>query len=206
VHERCFSLFDQQRSQSFDLFLERTPEEPRYSRIILSAGLPEQIDTIPSAYTDQMHPRRLSFPLLCFLTKHEPRLRLLTTPSWQRTLTTKPSSPPSYPLPNLHRYTRGRWLIDDNLERKARYVSFNLAELCAVVITNCSGAERITALERKEGSNARVLIFSLDNGRRVVAKLPTSVAGPKRLTTNSEVATIEYSTFRSYCNIDVVDE
>jgi hypothetical protein len=40
-----------------------------------------------------------------------------------------------------------------------------------------------------------VLIFSLDNGKKAVAKLPTSVAGPKRLTTNSEVATMEYSKF-----------
>jgi hypothetical protein len=153
-----------------------------------------------------MHPRRLTRPFLPFLTKHRTPFRVLQHHPSQRNLTTKPSSPPIYPIPELHHYTRGRWLIEDSLERKARYVSFNLAELCAVVITNCSGAERITALERKEGSNARVLIFSLDNGRRVVAKLPTSVAGPKRLTTNSEVATIEYSTFRSYCNIDVVDE
>jgi hypothetical protein len=153
-----------------------------------------------------MHPRRLPRPFFSILGKHRTPFRFLQHHPSRCTLTTKPNFPPLYPIPELHHYTRGRWLIDDSLERKARYVSFNLAELCAVVITNCSGAERITALERKEGSNARVLIFSLDNGRKVVAKLPTSVAGPKRLTPNPEVATIEYSTFRSYCNIDVVDE
>jgi hypothetical protein len=153
-----------------------------------------------------MYPRRPASPFSSLLTKYKPHLRPLTSSSWQRNLTTKLNFPLPYPLPELHNYTSGRWLIDDSLERKARHVSFNLAELCAVVITNCSGAERITAVERKEGSNARVLIFSLDNGRRVVAKLPTSVAGPKRLTTNSEVATIEYSKFRSYCKIEVVDE
>ncbi|KAL1297522.1 hypothetical protein AAFC00_005038 [Neodothiora populina] len=97
-----------------------------------------------------------------------------------------------YHVPELYNYTRGRWLIDDILERNARYIYFNYSELCALVITNCPGAEGITSIEKKEGSNARVFLFTLDNGGKVVAKLPTSVAGPKRLTTSSEVATLEY--------------
>jgi hypothetical protein len=154
-----------------------------------------------------MHPRRLSRPFLSPLMRHKPRFRPLETHTSRRNLVTRPDFLLTCSIPELHRYTRGRWLIDDTLERKARYVSFNLEELCAVVIGSCPGAaQRITALERKEGSNALVLIFSLDNGRKVVTKLATSVAGPKRLTTNSEVATIEYSMFWSvgYHNIEVV--
>jgi hypothetical protein len=145
-----------------------------------------------------MHPRRLPRPFLSPLMRHKPRFRPLENHTSRRNLVTRPDFLLTCSIPELHRYTRGRWLIDDILERKARHVSFNLEELCAVVIGSCPGAaQRITALERKEGSNALVLIFSLDNGRKVVAELPTSVAGPKRLTTNAEVATVEYSMFWS---------
>ena len=34
--------------------------------------------------------------------------------------------------------------------------------------------------------------MTTDDGSRVVAKLPTSVAGPARFVTNSEVATVTY--------------
>jgi hypothetical protein len=41
-----------------------------------------------------------------------------------------------------------------------------------------------------------VFIFHTNNAKRIVARLPFAVAGPARLTTNSEVATIKYR--RSY--------
>lgn len=99
------------------------------------------------------------------------------------------------PVPELYKYNRGRWLIDDKLHQDARYLSFDFEALCAVVLESCPGATRITSLEKKEGNNARVFIFSLDHGKKAVAKLATSVAGPKQLTTNSEVATMKYSMF-----------
>jgi len=37
-----------------------------------------------------------------------------------------------------------------------------------------------------------VFLISLDNGRKVVARLPTRLAGPPRLTLSSEVATLAY--------------
>lgn len=97
-----------------------------------------------------------------------------------------------YSVPKLFEYTRGRWLIDDAEELRARFLAFNYENLCALVLANCPGSTYITALEKREGSNTRVLIFSTDNGKKLVARLPTSVAGPKRLVTNSEVATIEF--------------
>jgi hypothetical protein len=78
--------------------------------------------------------------------------------------------------------------------------------LCAEVLNDSPGAKSITAVEKNDGNNARVLIFSLDDGRKVevVAKLPTSVAGPKRLATNSEVATMEYSKFHTCLELKVI--
>ena len=89
-------------------------------------------------------------------------------------------------------YTSGRWLRNDKLERDARFIKFNFDALCKRVVELCPGAGSIESCEKKEGGFNRVFVFTCDNARRVVAKLPTMVAGPPRLTTNSEVATITY--------------
>jgi hypothetical protein len=143
-----------------------------------------------------MHPCRLSRSSLSVLTNHTICFRLLTNLSLRRTYSAKPEHE-AHPVPELHNYTRGRWLINDTLQREARHLSFNYKELCTVVISSSPGAKIVTSTEIKDGSNARILIFSLDNGRKLVAKLPTFVAGPERLTTNSEVATMEFSMFKS---------
>jgi hypothetical protein len=42
-----------------------------------------------------------------------------------------------------------------------------------------------------------VFILHLDNGVRVVARVPYRIAGPRRLTMNSEVATMSYSMYET---------
>ncbi len=97
-----------------------------------------------------------------------------------------------YPGLNPYKYTSGRWLRRDNLERDSRLLGFDFDALRKRVIELCPGATSIARYEKKEGGYNRIFIFTCDNARRVVARLPTSVAGPSRLTTNSEVATITY--------------
>lgn len=53
-------------------------------------------------------------------------------------------------------------------------------------------AQRINRCEKKEGGFNRVFVFSLDNGERLVARIPFSIAGPGSYTVSSEVATMEY--------------
>lgn len=91
-----------------------------------------------------------------------------------------------------HNYTSGRWLRHDKLQRDARYINFDFDKLCKKVIELCHGATSVTSYEKNEGGFNRVFIFTCDNGQRIVARLPTRVAGPPGLTTNSEVATIKY--------------
>ncbi|KAL9099824.1 MAG: hypothetical protein Q9163_004727 [Psora crenata] len=93
---------------------------------------------------------------------------------------------------NPHKYTSGRWLRHDHLERNSRNLNFDFDALRHRVIELCPGATSIASYEKKEGGYNRSFIFTCDNAKRVVARLPTSVAGPARLTTNSEVATITY--------------
>jgi hypothetical protein len=94
-------------------------------------------------------------------------------------------------------YTSGRWLRRDKLERDSRYISFNFDALCRRVVELCPGAVSITTYEKKEGGFNRVFFFTTDNAKRVVARLPFTLAGPPRLTTSSEVATIKYREFKS---------
>ena len=56
----------------------------------------------------------------------------------------------------------------------------------------CPGATKVVRYEKMEGSFNRAFVLSLDNGTRVVAKVPFRIAGPRRLATNSEVATMAY--------------
>lgn len=93
---------------------------------------------------------------------------------------------------NPHKYTSGRWLRRDKLEHDSRILNFDFDALRKRIIELCPGASSIARYEKKEGGYNRIFIFTCDNARRVVAKLSTSVAGPARLTTNSEVATITY--------------
>lgn len=92
-----------------------------------------------------------------------------------------------------HKYTSGRWLRRDRRECDSRYIKFDFDALRRRVIKLCPGAVSIVSYEKKEGGYNRVFVFTCDNARRIVARLPTLVAGPHRLTTNSEVATITYS-------------
>lgn len=69
---------------------------------------------------------------------------------------------------------------------------FDFPALCERAIRACPGATGVVEYEKREGGFNRVFILTMDNGRRVVARVPTGIAGPSRLTTNSEVATMSY--------------
>lgn len=89
-------------------------------------------------------------------------------------------------------YTTGRWLNRDNLERQSRYIKFDFAALCKRTVDLCPGASRVARYENKDGGFNRVFVMTMDDGTKIVAKLPTRIAGPQRLVTNSEVATMTY--------------
>lgn len=94
-------------------------------------------------------------------------------------------------------YTTGRWLNRDELQREARYRKFDFPALCKKVVNTCSGATKVIRYEKKEGGFNRVFILYLDNGERVVARVPFRIAGPRGLSTNSEVAIMAYGTMES---------
>jgi hypothetical protein len=92
-------------------------------------------------------------------------------------------------------YTSGRWLHRDEEQHASRYINFDFQALCEKVLILHPEASHIVSYEKKEGGYNKVFIFLLNNGKRIVARLPTRAAGPRTLTTNSEVATIAYGRF-----------
>lgn len=92
-----------------------------------------------------------------------------------------------------HIYTTGNWLSNDRLHRDARHVEFDFAALCARAVNVSTSATRVVRYEKKEGGFNRTFLLWLDNEACVVARVPYHIAGPRRLATNSEVATMAYS-------------
>ncbi|EEA19278.1 hypothetical protein TMatcc_009402 [Talaromyces marneffei ATCC 18224] len=91
-----------------------------------------------------------------------------------------------------HNYTDGRWLRNDQNERDMRYIGFNFDALCKRILELCPEADSISNCEKIEGGFNRVFVFTLNKSKRIVARLPFTLAGPSKLTTSSEVATIKY--------------
>jgi hypothetical protein len=95
-------------------------------------------------------------------------------------------------------YTSGRWLQNDKRERQIRHIDINFDELCRKVMDLSSGARSIIKCDKKEGGINRVFIFTMDDRSLVVARLPFTSAGPAKLDTASEVATIRYCGLNNY--------
>jgi len=75
---------------------------------------------------------------------------------------------------------------------------FDFLALCERAVYACPGATRVVKFDKREGGFNRVFLLTMDNGPCVVARVPTGIAGPPRLTTNSEVATITYCKVELY--------
>ncbi|SMQ47571.1 unnamed protein product [Zymoseptoria tritici ST99CH_3D7] len=89
-------------------------------------------------------------------------------------------------------YSRGRWLDQNEQRQKARRIEFSFDALLDVAVNCSKSAREVVACEKREGGFNRVFIVELDNGEKVVAKVPMRFAGPPALTTMSEVATLRY--------------
>lgn len=94
-------------------------------------------------------------------------------------------------------YSRGRWLDRNEQRQTARRLDFNSSALLDVAVSCSHGAREVVACEKREGGFNRAFIVELDNGIKVVAKVPMQFACPAALTTMSEVATLRYGNCHS---------
>lgn len=102
-------------------------------------------------------------------------------------------------LDALHRFTSGRWLWGERQQFAARYVTFNLSGLLSVAATAVGSNSCAQILKISEGQYNKVFLLTMNDGQKVIAKLPNPNAGRRHFTTASEVATMDFVPFLSSC-------
>ncbi|WEW56479.1 hypothetical protein PRK78_001924 [Emydomyces testavorans] len=92
---------------------------------------------------------------------------------------------------SFYRHTSRRWIFNENLRLRERYVRFNVQELmraaARAVDSRCVHIEKMA-----EGGFNKVFLLTMDNRNEVIARIPTPIAGPPFYTTASEVATMDF--------------
>ncbi|KAK2799956.1 Phosphotransferase enzyme [Onygenales sp. PD_10] len=99
---------------------------------------------------------------------------------------------PPVPDRELFSYTSGRYLYNEKLRLAERYIQFNIGALKRIAARSVS-RERVVHLKKlAEGGFNRVLLLTMEDGLEVIVKIPFSIAEPKGLATESEVATLDF--------------
>jgi hypothetical protein len=93
---------------------------------------------------------------------------------------------------DFFRFTRGRFVRNEVDEMSQQEILFNIRELAhlaaeAVDIKSC-----VDTSKYPDGMYSKALFLTVENGARVVDKVPNPNAGRPHFTTASEVATMEF--------------
>ena len=92
---------------------------------------------------------------------------------------------------DLFSYTTGRYLYNEHIRLAERYVEFNIGALEAVAVRSVDRKKVVHTSKLAEGGFNRIFLLTMDDGFEVIAKIPFPLTVPKRLTTESEVATLD---------------
>ncbi len=84
---------------------------------------------------------------------------------------------------------------------KERYVRFNVQELMRAAAHAANKDRCASIVKMAEGGFNKVFLITMDDGSEVVARIPTAIAGPRRFSTASEVATLDLA--RNILNLPV---
>ena len=93
----------------------------------------------------------------------------------------------------LFNYTSGRWLWNEEAQLAARSISFNVEALKQAACRALHSQSCVSLEKIGEGNFNKALRLTMSCGRTIIAKLPHPNAGPAKLTTSSEVATMDYA-------------
>lgn len=91
-------------------------------------------------------------------------------------------------------YSSGRFLFNEEIRLRERYVEFDIDELQAAAQRSVEHAHRRVMEIRKlaEGGFNRVLLLQMQDGFEIIAKIPYHIAGPAFYATASEAATLAF--------------
>ncbi|CAN9184199.1 unnamed protein product [Alternaria alternata] len=98
-------------------------------------------------------------------------------------------------------YTNGRWLWNEREQLEARYRRFDVSSLKQAACQAVGAHECVSFNKIGEGNYNKAYRLEMDDGQKIIAKVPHPNAGPPKLTTASEVATMEFA--RTILNIPV---
>ncbi|KAJ0417875.1 kinase-like domain-containing protein [Aspergillus carlsbadensis] len=90
------------------------------------------------------------------------------------------------------RNTSRRWIFNEPDRLNERYVKFRTAELQRIAGQVLQQEYCPDIVKLAEGGFNKVFLLRAKNGREVMARIPTPIAGPRRYTTASEVATMDF--------------
>ncbi|KAL9039161.1 MAG: hypothetical protein Q9214_004988 [Letrouitia sp. 1 TL-2023] len=90
------------------------------------------------------------------------------------------------------RFTRGRFISNEQHEMSQRYVRFDMHELTRLA-AEAVGSKSCVSIEKyPDGMYNKAFLLTMDDGTQAVAKVPNPNAGRPHFTTSSEVATMEF--------------
>jgi hypothetical protein len=93
---------------------------------------------------------------------------------------------------DLYNYTRGRFICNEKHEMSQRHVRFNVNELAHCAAEAVGAKACVSVVKYPEGMYNKSMLFTMDDGSQVVAKVPNPNAGLPHFTTASEVATMDF--------------
>ncbi|RAH44731.1 uncharacterized protein BO95DRAFT_464731 [Aspergillus brunneoviolaceus CBS 621.78] len=120
-----------------------------------------------------------------------------------RTITdlSEPTTTPTPENEHFFRYTSGRWLWDEEQQLRDRYKVFDVAALQSLAANAVRSDSCLSMTKLAEGGYNKVFRLIMNDGKKVLARIPNPTAGPAFYTTASEVATMELA--RDFLQISV---
>ncbi|KAG6092770.1 hypothetical protein E4U30_004966 [Claviceps sp. LM220 group G6] len=94
----------------------------------------------------------------------------------------------------LFSFTSGRFVQNEEQELAQRYREFNINELARRAARAVQADRCLSIKKLPDGFYNRILLLTMDNGKEVVAKIPSPNSGRPHFTIASEVATMKFST------------
>ncbi|KAM5464266.1 hypothetical protein MauCBS54593_007085 [Microsporum audouinii] len=93
---------------------------------------------------------------------------------------------------DLFAYTSGRYLYNEEIRLAERYIEFDVDALKRIAAKAVDRNSATSIRKLAEGGFNRVFLLTMNDGFEVIVKIPYLLAVPPKLTTESEVATLDF--------------
>ena len=103
---------------------------------------------------------------------------------------------------DFFRYTAGRFLFDEKKQMACRQVQFDMNELVHVAAGSVASKSCVAVCKLPEGQYSKAFLLTMEDGKRVIAKVPNPNAGCPHCTTASEVATMDFVSKFPCCKLN----